>query len=278
VVLFGGFDEAGDPLGDTWVWNGTTWTPLDPPHSPSPRYGMAMVYDAARREVVLFGSQTPELTDTWTWDGRDWHQEFPADSPDRAYGAAMAYDASRREVVLFTDHFDDSLGDTWTWDGAEWTPQDPPDPLSVPRAFPGMAFHGPSDEVVLFGGETDCGDLGCDATQETATWDGSTWTLRSPATSPEERARMGLTSGKLVVLFGGAEISIGGEGVLGDTWVWNGRRWIPLFPTDSPPARHSMGMTYDWARREVVLFGGRLDFFVTVGDTWTFDGRTWTEA
>lgn len=55
VVLFGGLDSSQFSLGDTWTWDGTTWTERHPQSSPSPRYGAHMAYDAARREVVLFG-------------------------------------------------------------------------------------------------------------------------------------------------------------------------------------------------------------------------------
>src|SRR5947208_1517520 len=37
VVLFGGAGADGTHLGDTWVWDGTTWTQLFPATSPSAR-------------------------------------------------------------------------------------------------------------------------------------------------------------------------------------------------------------------------------------------------
>jgi len=46
---------SGRNLGDTWVWNGAHWIRKTPPTSPPPRFGHAMAYDTARREVVLFG-------------------------------------------------------------------------------------------------------------------------------------------------------------------------------------------------------------------------------
>jgi hypothetical protein len=279
VVMFGGFDQFNDPLGDTWVWDGS-WSPLDPPNSPGPRYGLKMTYDAARHEIVLFGGTDEDgldLTDTWTWNGSDWHQEDPADSPSKVDGAAMAYDAARRRVILVVNEVDDDVLDTWAWDGAEWTELRPPRSPPVPRSDPGLAFHGPRDEVVLFGGKFICADLGCDARQDTWTWDGTTWRDRRPLSSPPERYLMGISSGKLVVLFGGTEEAVGGEGDLDDTWAWNGRTWMALTPTESPSARKDMGMTFDWARREVVLFGGVLNG-TEFGDTWTFDGVTWTEA
>ncbi|HEY1954141.1 MAG TPA: kelch repeat-containing protein [Polyangiaceae bacterium] len=42
IVLFGGEDENGKPLGDTWTWDGAAWTELHPAISPPPRMGAAM--------------------------------------------------------------------------------------------------------------------------------------------------------------------------------------------------------------------------------------------
>jgi hypothetical protein len=69
VVLFGGQSGAPfgvDPLGDTWEWDGTHWSPL-PVSGPSARTFVKMVYDQRRRKLVLFGGHdgTQFLNDTW---------------------------------------------------------------------------------------------------------------------------------------------------------------------------------------------------------------------
>ncbi len=53
VVLFGGGGRR--PVGDTWTWDGTTWTQQHPATSPPVRCGTSMAYDAATGTVVLFG-------------------------------------------------------------------------------------------------------------------------------------------------------------------------------------------------------------------------------
>jgi hypothetical protein len=73
VVLFGGFDPVTGTkdFGDTWVWDGSTWTKQAPATSPSARYLASMAYDAATGNVVLsggFNTVTQDgLGDTWTW-------------------------------------------------------------------------------------------------------------------------------------------------------------------------------------------------------------------
>ncbi len=41
--------------GDTWTWNGTTWTQLHLRASPPAGSGQVMAYDPATGNVVLFG-------------------------------------------------------------------------------------------------------------------------------------------------------------------------------------------------------------------------------
>src|SRR5215813_5883598 len=84
-VLFGS-----DP-GQTWTWNGTTWTQQAPAASPPARYLASMAYDAATGTVVLFGGIGHRLfDDTWTWDGTTWTKQAPATRPPARYQASMA--------------------------------------------------------------------------------------------------------------------------------------------------------------------------------------------
>ena len=237
--------------------------------SPSPRWGMAMAYDDAHAEVVMFGGRR-DLSDTWTWDGSAWTERHPRSSPSGRF-TSMAYDAAHGDMVLFGGFGSHGfLGDTWTWDGSNWTEQHPPTSPSA-RAAP-LAYDAARGEVVLFGGEGNGGPF-----DDTWTWDGSTWTMRHPATSPP--ARDGLMADDAargdVVLFGEGD----GPGILHDTWTWDGTNWTKRHPLDSPSARRAAAMTYDAGSGAVVLFGG--DRGVPGGgdkslrDTWRWDGTTW---
>jgi N-acetylneuraminic acid mutarotase len=128
VVLFGGIhhNDSGNVvvLGDTWTWDGSTWTRQHPAVHPSGRFGAAMGYDAATGNVVLFGGANSSvfLSSTWIWDGSTWTQQHPATAPPARIEATMAYDAATSKVVLFgganlsgAGGGDNYLGDTWTW-------------------------------------------------------------------------------------------------------------------------------------------------------------------
>ena len=129
-----------------------------------------------------------------------------------------------------------------------------------------MAYDAATSQLVLFGGAGDSGILA-----DTWTWDGSTWTQQSPATSPPALyyASMAYDAAtSQLVLFGGADQT----GLSAQTWTWDGSTWTQQAPAVSPPARQFASMAYDAATGQLILFGG-----YTQNDTWTWDGSTWTE-
>jgi len=95
LVVFGGYGPIGDggsmTLGETWVWDGLTWTMESPEHSPDARTHASAASLGA--SVVLFGGYDVlgSLLDnaTWTWDGTDWTKHSVSGPPERA-GASMA--------------------------------------------------------------------------------------------------------------------------------------------------------------------------------------------
>ncbi|MEB2322151.1 MAG: hypothetical protein OZ921_06535 [Sorangiineae bacterium] len=285
AVLFGGQNNSGK-LGDTWEWDGLTktWTAAAPASKPSARGGHAMVFDAARGTVVLFGgvdANNQFLADTWEWDGatKTWTDVTPSGvSPTGREFHAMAYDAARGKVMLFGGHGADyvDLADTWEWDGLArtWTPVTVAVSPSL-RTSPAMAYDAVRHKVVLFGGH------GGGYLNDTWEWDGAakTWTQLTPAAPPAARGGHAMTydaaRGK-VVLMGGFS-SAPGTGSFDDTWEWDGSSWTNVSPGPSPPARSSHAVAYDVARERVLLFGGFVSG-VALADTWEWDGAAWTQA
>jgi len=100
MVLFGGQARSGAKVGDTWEWDGTSWSlrePLDPEEDgdPAPRVRGALAYDARRERTVLFsGSGADGPDDTWEWAGWSWTRRRPEDpeedgDPPQAGGEAL---------------------------------------------------------------------------------------------------------------------------------------------------------------------------------------------
>ena len=205
-----------------------------------------MAYDAVRGEMVLLDVNG----DTWIWNGSVWSQPVPTTSPSVRSGASMVFDAgSAGQIVLFGGISSSCASpglcnDTWIWNGSTWTRALPV--ASPPgRYFAQMAYDAATGTVVVFGG---LAGSNLDPVADTWSWDGTTWTLLQPATSPPPRARGSMsydsTTGTVILW------------AVGDTWSWNGSTWLQLQPPVSPEARDSTVATYDPALAAIVLFGG----------------------
>jgi cysteine-rich repeat protein len=118
MVLFGGSSDS-DSVGvmnDTWAWDGTTWTELDPATIPDARADHALVYDRARRRIEMFGGGLAVFS-PWEWTGDDWIQVAPVRAPQLRYGPLATYDSTRREIVQFGGSIVVNTVDT-TWTGS----------------------------------------------------------------------------------------------------------------------------------------------------------------
>ena len=110
VVLFGGTDSRTNPnfFDDTWIWNGTTWTPRVLSPRPVPRSSTAMAWNPARARLTLFGGATTEavFADTWEWDGAQWSTVSVPGAPVRRFGHAMASSPDGSGVLMFGGSLD----------------------------------------------------------------------------------------------------------------------------------------------------------------------------
>lgn len=164
VVAFGGLDPSPggcNPCGETWTWNGKTWSRQTPAHSPPARTAAAMAFDVANQAVLLFGGQVGQepLDDTWqwNWEGQDWVQLHPATAPSPRSNAIMSVDYTHDQVVLWggwrwnTERNDyEFLSDTWTWDGKNWNEHAVPGPGNGAIPPPSMTYDGNLKKVVMW--------------------------------------------------------------------------------------------------------------------------------
>ena len=296
VLLLGGYNNIPfmETYGDTWSWNGSAWTQLNPATSPSltTRWGAALAYDAVDLRIRVVGglSCTPftggcfggYANDTWGWNGTTWKQE-DLTAPQEMQNAMLA-DEPGPGAIMFGGQYEYGhySQETWRWDGGGWRPLSPVH-APLPRGMAAMMYVPSTGTTLLFGGAVDTlglpGPRQIFAAQDTWTWDGTDWTELFPATPPPSRSHASIAYDAIrgeVVLFGGATVLGDAQG---DTWIWDGSTWTERQPPVSPPARFAGHMTYDPARGNVVLFGGSLSnnegWF---SDTWLWDGQTWTEV
>jgi hypothetical protein len=272
LVVFGGRNFANLLLGETWEWNGTVWQKCVSEVAPPPREFHAMVWDAVRQRVLLFGGRgaSGNLGDTWEWDGAAWTLRATALAPAARAGHAMAWDSVRGRAVLFAGSLGSGLADdTWEWDGASWTQLHPAH--SPPRrSGAAMTFVAHRGRALIVSGFCPFG--GPCYYRDAWEWDGQDWT---PA--PGEFTGPGRTGHQLAydrireraVFFGGSDEP---SHYYDDTWEWDGATWKELQLLPRVPGRERYAMVFDPAAGHVVLTGGIGWWGATYGDVWTFSG------
>ena len=260
------------PLEILAITGNPNWTNLNPSAPPSARDSYAMAYDPVHTVTVLYGGNAGG-GDTWTFGfPSKWTLQTPAPSPSAQLGPAMSWMASHNNMVLFGGQTGTTtFSQTWVWDGTKWT-QESPANTPPARSYQGMAPDSALSQVVMFGG-TSTGSF-ANALNDTWVWDGTNWTLKSPATVPPAAYGPALADGPTgPVLFGGID---SGGNASSQTFVWDGTNWNLQSPVISPPARGLAGMVYDSQSGVTILFGG-LSGTSQLQDTWQWDGHQWTQ-
>jgi len=276
IVMFGGFNgNFRYMLNETWEWDGMAWheVPIPRADRPEERFLMSMVYDSARKKIVMYGGgdvvKWIGYGDTWEYDGTRWIKRN-VKGPGNRCGYALAYDEARGKVVLFGGFDQDlkSTADLWEWDGNQWQHvqvQESP----LPRSLMYTAYDSRRQKTVLFGGTDGTRIFG-----DTWEWDGSVFS-KVAETGPEPRMWGSMAydrkSGRMILFGGGTDIvDLDPNRSLGDTWEWDGRRWTCLKRTP-PVQRQLISMAYDERRNTMVWFGGNsrdAGKLVRFNDTW----------
>jgi len=150
-ILFGGRDEAGKALGQTWEFDGKQWKDLNV-SSPNARWGAAMAYQSSLDRLVLYGGTTrysPEFEDTWVFKASEgsWEQ-LPAKGkgPGPRAFAALAECGDRSSMLLYGGRggfpLESADAKTWALTSGAWSQS--------------KYFEGPRDsKPVLLGGGSD---------------------------------------------------------------------------------------------------------------------------
>jgi hypothetical protein len=226
LLIYGGNTSTSgasySPKGDLWSLDLDTleWTELDENVDPGERLFHAMTVSEDGATVYAYGGGDenaflgPFFADLWALDvaSGDWTEldDGGLGSPDGRIWPNLLHDGERGRLLLWAGHDDGNLGNTnqvWAWDlaTADWSeaekgdtfnnsafgfcdfPSDFTEPdLDAPeRRYAGAAAL-TGDELIVFGGKTDCGQV-----NDVWSWtlEGQSWTERSSATFGEICAR-----------------------------------------------------------------------------------------
>lgn len=311
LVLFGGTDATTlMDLNDTWVFDGQQWQQRQPVHSPAPTKNSAGAFDLLRGVTVLYRGESGE---TWEWDGTDWTQRVGIARPGHRRGASMAFDPIRQQTLLYGSYNLAVHDELWAWDGADWTQLSPSGAIPPARLSSQLSFDFALGETVLVDTERQglqdtwswngtrwlllsqpvhpangqlealfaspagqlhglAGRLSQTYVAETWKWQDRRWQV-VPGNQPPLRSFAATATGpNHAYVLGGVH---GSGSLLHDLWGFDGAQWT-LLSTSAPPNRMFHAMAYDWARHELVCFGGLNGNHTAVSaETWVFDGVTW---
>lgn len=234
-------------------------------HNPTfQRRTLALALSILATSLFSFAADPSPLT---------WTQLQPATGFPARAGFAAAYDPVSKKVVVFGGY--DANGaiynETWAFDGNSW--QQIATPTSPTARFGGaMAYDRNIKKIVLFGGA-----FGLSRLNDTWLFDGATlnWTQAHPQHTPPQRVH----SMPFTDPINGHADMFGGQGrtfYSRSTYQWIGTDWILAtvspFLTNSPYPRAGGISVVDPARKNVLLFGGISDNWVTQ-NTWTWEGH-----
>lgn len=273
LVMHGGLVLSPNPiLDETWSFNGTTWTQLQPATVPPPRWGHTLVRDTRRNRLLMFGGRSPTFyqdnNETWTWNGTDWSRLSTPTSPPVRHNHGMVFDHQRDRMVLFGGV--DGLGarnDTWEFDGATWS-ESLPATAPPARESMAMAYDRARRVAVLFGG---IDALGAGVLGDHWEYDGRDWVELQPPTTPGLRYRAGCVyddQRQRVVLFGGFD----GQALSQQTFEFDGTEWAqPAGGLFASNFGAEMFVAYDPQRFRTVAFGGASALGFS-NETWRYQG------
>lgn len=246
------------------------WKLLKLTNHPSARINMAMAYDPAGKNIVLFGGYdgTSYLNDTWILNSSGWVELHPPVSPAVRTAAAMSFDRPTRKIVMFGGYDGRNyLGDTWIWDGVAqiWT-QAHPTTLPTPVTLPMLYTDPLSKHAGMVGGFD-----GRFYQNITWQWTGTNWKFRNPVTWLWARGAAVVANdyghGKVVIFGGLADVNPV------NTWTWDGVNWTMENPSTQPPGTYYTPGAYDPLLHGVVMFGGTSG----LNSTWVWSGSDWRE-
>jgi hypothetical protein len=237
VVLFGGHlggPTWSAPLGDTWEWDGSTWSKVTGGGPPARAYA-AMAQIGAR--TVLFGGQDGSgqlLSDTWEWDGTAWTDKSGPGPTPRYWAAMISFQGKAILEGGSPGQGMPAYDDTWQWDGTAWTQLQANGPAEFQHAI------APFGCTIVLSGFSAYVPFGSTFYNETQIWNGTAWSASVLGPTRRQYPVMGTTPTG-VLLFGGFNNESSTGGALAESWLWDGAKWA-LLPGSGPPGRFLTAM------------------------------------
>lgn len=119
LVMFGGAGASGQPLDDTWLWDGSSWSEAAPPHSPPGRFQAQMAWDPKSHLLILVGGTGGSGCSS---EGPSIGSSGSAVPPSAASVTSTSVSASAPQSASAEPAAGcTTLQDAWAWDGDDWS-------------------------------------------------------------------------------------------------------------------------------------------------------------
>jgi hypothetical protein len=104
VVLFGGIDPDDNPLGDTWLFDGTSWKKVSGMSPPARRYA-ALAYDPDVKGCLLHGGAEDDhgrrtFGDAWLFQDNTWKRLGESYDTDPRDDHGLGYHRRAKRMVM----------------------------------------------------------------------------------------------------------------------------------------------------------------------------------
>jgi N-acetylneuraminic acid mutarotase len=274
LLYTGGVCTDSSVIDSTWQWDGTTWAELTVV-TPIDRFsGMALTYDQARKEAVMFSGTLAfsiPRSDTHVFKNGDWSIPEMKGSPLPRSLTAFQTDPVNKLIWMFGGQNDyrSTLEEFWKFKDEGWEGKTRDNGPSF-CGYPASAFDTDRNVLVVV-----CSD------SSIFEWDGNAWknfpTLKTTPPSRNFSKAVYDPTLKKTILYGGHD----GTDYISQLWTWDGTAWTQV-KKHNGPIRALMNLWYDPIMKKTVLYGGigrksAQDRVERYADMWSFDGSKWTD-
>jgi len=288
ATMFGGTPVVGLPIAETWLYAAKTWYSLADAARPAARSLFSFTTDPVNNTIWLYGGSDEATTysDFWQYQNGTWTQLFISSTPASCLTPAAAFDTDRSKLVVVC-----ATSEVYEWDGTAWAGHTDLKTTPPVHTWGSLTYDPTLKKSVLFGGYN-----GSNYSDETWTWDGTSWN-RVSKNPPPSRALAAMwydPNLKKTVIYGGVGRVTTTDRVTrySDMWSFDGNGWTQINPSGGTPGpRYGTQIVVDPQTNHLLLFGGLFDTVTPavppattptevqsyVNDMWEWDGSTWTQ-
>jgi hypothetical protein len=158
AILFGGRDDYGKLLRDTWQLMDGRWIPLDPEQTPSARSGHSLTYIDSTDEILLFGGrdESGNLSDLRRFNltTGDWEMVYTKGLPGARAHHQLVYDPEN-DVAVLLGGFVKTNKRVWAYHPMErrWEAIEPKDGADAPHMSVRLSAAYIGDgRILMYGG------------------------------------------------------------------------------------------------------------------------------